>query len=118
MSATASGRVKTKSDLVVMLSGGQISAFFCSERDHKPQNSGCSHTAQRFHTTWYHSSQASRRDFNRSRLEDFTIPRSNRLEKLKGNLKDFYSIRVNDQWRVIFKWINGEPHEVRIVDYH
>ena len=52
------------------------------------------------------------------RLEDLTIPPSNRLEKLKGNLKDFYSIRVNDQWRVIFKWINGEPHEVRIVDYH
>ena len=53
-----------------------------------------------------------------SRLEDLTIPQSNRLEKLKGNLKDFYSIRINDQWRVIFKWINGEPHEVRIVDYH
>jgi proteic killer suppression protein len=53
-----------------------------------------------------------------SRLEDLTIPPSNRLEKLKGNLKDFYSIRINDQWRVIFKWINGEPHEVRIVDYH
>jgi proteic killer suppression protein len=52
------------------------------------------------------------------RLEDLTVPPSNRLEKLKGNLKDFYSIRVNDQWRVIFKWINGEPHEVRIVDYH
>lgn len=53
-----------------------------------------------------------------SRLEDLAIPPSNRLEKLKGNLKDFYSIRINDQWRVIFKWINGEPHEVRIMDYH
>ena len=53
-----------------------------------------------------------------SRLEDLTIPPSNRLEKLKDNLKEFYSIRINDQWRVIFKWINGEPHEVRIVDYH
>jgi proteic killer suppression protein len=53
-----------------------------------------------------------------SRLEDLTIPPSNRLEKLKGDLKDFYSIRTNDQWRVIFKWINGEPHEVSIVDYH
>jgi proteic killer suppression protein len=53
-----------------------------------------------------------------SRLEDLTIPPSNRLEKLKGNLKDFYAIRINDRWRVIFKWINGEPHEVRIVDYH
>jgi len=47
-----------------------------------------------------------------------SIPRSNRLEKLKGDLKDFHSIRINDQWRVIFKWIDGEPHEVRIVDYH
>ncbi|MEA2891310.1 MAG: toxin HigB [Bradyrhizobium sp.] len=39
-------------------------------------------------------------------------------EKLKGGLKDFHSIRINDQWRVIFRWIDGEPHEVRIVDYH
>ena len=52
------------------------------------------------------------------RLEDMMVPPSNRLEKLKGNLKDFYSIRVNDQWRVIFKWIDGEPHQVQIVDYH
>jgi proteic killer suppression protein len=49
-----------------------------------------------------------------SRLGDLTIPRSNRLEKLK----DYHSIRINDQWRVIFKWINGEAHGVRIVDYH
>jgi proteic killer suppression protein len=53
-----------------------------------------------------------------SRIEDLTIPPSNRLEKLKGALKEFNSIRINDQWRVIFKWINGEPHEVQIVDYH
>jgi proteic killer suppression protein len=53
-----------------------------------------------------------------SRLDDLTIPPSNRLEKLKGNLKDFHSIWINDQWRVIFKWINGEAHEARIVDYH
>ena len=53
-----------------------------------------------------------------SRLDDLTVPPSNRLEKLKGDLKEFYSIRINDQWRVIFKWINGEPHGVRIVDYH
>src|SRR5437764_11387113 len=53
-----------------------------------------------------------------SRLEDLTIPPSNRLEKLKGDLKEFHSIRISDQWRVIFKWTNGEPHEVRIVDYH
>jgi toxin HigB-1 len=52
------------------------------------------------------------------RLDDLAIPPSNRLEKLKGDLRDFYSIRVNDQWRVVFKWHNGEPHEVRITDYH
>ncbi len=40
------------------------------------------------------------------------------LEKLKGDLKDFHSIRMNAQWRVIFKWFHGEPYEVRIVDYH
>jgi toxin HigB-1 len=53
-----------------------------------------------------------------SRLEDLMVPPSNRLEKLKGELKDFHSIRINDQWRVIFRWIDGEPHSVRIVDYH
>ncbi len=51
-------------------------------------------------------------------LDDLSIPPSNRLEKLKGELKEFYSIRINDQLRVIFKWIDGEPHDVRIVDYH
>lgn len=44
------------------------------------------------------------------------IPPSNRLEKLKGNLKDYYSIRVNDQWRIIFKWDNGNALDVEIVD--
>ena len=53
-----------------------------------------------------------------SRLDDLMIPPSNRLERLKSDLKEFHSIRINNQWRVIFKWINGEPHEVRIVDYH
>ena len=53
-----------------------------------------------------------------SRLDDLLIPPSNRLEKLKGDLKEFYSIRVNNQWRIIFKWVNGEPPEVRIVDCH
>jgi proteic killer suppression protein len=52
------------------------------------------------------------------RLEDLAIPPSNRLEKLKGDLKDFYSIRINDQWRIVFKWRNGEPRDVRITDYH
>jgi proteic killer suppression protein len=53
-----------------------------------------------------------------SRLDDLTVPPSNRLEKLRGNLSEYYSIRINDQWRLIFKWRDGEPHDVRIVDYH
>lgn len=53
-----------------------------------------------------------------SRLEDLSIPPGNRLEKLKGDLKDFHSIRINDQWRIIFRWVNGEPYDVKIVDYH
>lgn len=53
-----------------------------------------------------------------SRLDDLMVPPSNRLEKLKGTLKDFYSIRINDQWRVIFRWIDGDALEVRVVDYH
>src|SRR5438552_6573169 len=53
-----------------------------------------------------------------SRLEDLTVPPSNRLEKLRGDLKEYHSIRINDRWRVIFIWIEGEPREVRIVDYH
>ncbi len=52
------------------------------------------------------------------RLEDLRIPPSNRLEKLKGDLKDFHSIRVNDRWRVIFKWRDGDAQEVQLVDYH
>jgi len=51
-------------------------------------------------------------------LNDLQVPPSNRLEKLKGNLKDFYSIRVNDQYRIIFKWNSGNALEVELIDYH
>ncbi len=51
-------------------------------------------------------------------INDLKIPPSNRLEKLKGNLKDFYSIRINNQWRIIFKWENNNALEVEILDYH
>jgi proteic killer suppression protein len=51
-------------------------------------------------------------------VNDLMIPPSNRLEKLKGNLKNYYSIRINNQWRVIFKWNNGNASEVSIIDYH
>jgi len=55
---------------------------------------------------------------NSQDLNDLLIPPSNRLEKLKGNLRDFYSIRINNQWRIIFKWNNGNAFEVEIIDYH
>ncbi len=55
---------------------------------------------------------------NSQNTADLQIPPSNRLEKLKGNLKEYYSIRINDQWRLIFKWDNGNASEVEIVDYH
>lgn len=51
-------------------------------------------------------------------LNDLRIPPSNRLEKLSGNMKDYYSIRINDQWRIIFIWEAGHAQEVEIVDYH
>ena len=51
-------------------------------------------------------------------LADLRIPPSNRLEKLSGNLKDFYSIRINDQWKIIFKWNSGNAFEVEITDHH
>jgi proteic killer suppression protein len=55
---------------------------------------------------------------NSQDIHDLRVPPSNRLEKLSGNLKDFYSIRINKQWRIIFKWSNGNAYEVRIIDYH
>ena len=51
-------------------------------------------------------------------LKDLTIPPSNRLEKLKGELNEFYSVRINDQWRIKFKWIDGHSYNVEIIDYH
>ena len=53
-----------------------------------------------------------------SRLSDLSVPPSNHLERLLGTWNDFYSIRVNDQWRIVFRWIDGEAYDVRIVDYH
>jgi toxin HigB-1 len=55
---------------------------------------------------------------NSQSINDLTIPPSNKLEKLKGNLEGFYSIRINDQWRIIFRWTEGQSKEVKIVDYH
>jgi len=51
-------------------------------------------------------------------LGDLRAPLGNRLEALKGELKGKHSIRVNDQWRVVFRWERGDAREVSIVDYH
>lgn len=51
-------------------------------------------------------------------LDDLRIPPANRLERLKGNLKDFYSIRINDQYRIIFQWKDQNVFQVQITDYH
>lgn len=51
-------------------------------------------------------------------LADLEVPPGNRLEALKGNLKGFHSIRINDQWRVIFKWKGAGVEDVQIIDYH
>jgi len=55
---------------------------------------------------------------NSQDVKDLKIPPSNRLEKLSGDLKYFYSIRINKQWRIIFTWNNGNANEVKITDYH
>lgn len=52
------------------------------------------------------------------RLDDLKVPPGNRLEALKGNRKGQFSIRINDQWRVCFRWTQAGPADVEIVDYH
>jgi proteic killer suppression protein len=51
-------------------------------------------------------------------LRDLRGPSGNRLEALQGDLKGKHSIRVNEQWRLVFRWESGDAHEVEIVDYH
>ena len=52
------------------------------------------------------------------RLEDLRVPPGNRLETLKGDRAGQHSIRINDQWRICFRWIGGDAADVEIVDYH
>ena len=51
-------------------------------------------------------------------LSDLRIPPGNRLETLRGSFAGFYSIRADDQWRVIFRWLDGNALDVRVIDYH
>ena len=52
------------------------------------------------------------------KIDDLRIPPSNKLEKKTGDLKDFYAIWVNSQWRIIFRWVGGSAHDVELIDYH
>jgi len=51
-------------------------------------------------------------------LRDLRKPPGNRLEALKGDQRGFHSIRINDQWRIVFRWQNGNAYEVQVIDYH
>ena len=51
-------------------------------------------------------------------LDDLKAPPGNRLEALKGELRGRHSIRINDLWRVVFRWEKGDTHEIEIIDYH
>lgn len=55
---------------------------------------------------------------NAATLDDLRVPPANRLEALKGDRKGQYSVRINDQWRLCFRWSEGDAHDVQIVDYH
>ncbi len=55
---------------------------------------------------------------NAQNINDLRIPPGNRLEKLAGDRRDMYSIRINDQWRICFDWYDGNAYDVEIVDYH
>ena len=59
------------------------------------------------------------RMLNRSTsLQDLKVPPANRLQRLKGNREGQYSIRINDQFRICFRWVKGDAYDVEIVDYH
>ncbi len=55
---------------------------------------------------------------NAQELNDLRVPPANRLEKLKGNLSEYHSIRINNQWRIIFIWNHNHAYKIKIVDYH
>ncbi len=55
---------------------------------------------------------------NSQNIADLRIPPANRLEKLEGKLSGLHSIRINDKWRIVFKWASGNAIDVEIMDYH
>lgn len=86
----------------------------------------CTDTAELFHDVLVPRFRAIERPARRKllylhrarTLDDLKQPPGNRLEALKGDRKGQHSIRINDQWRICFKWSDGDVHEVEIVDYH
>ncbi len=56
--------------------------------------------------------------YDAAELADLRVAPGNRLEALRGDLRGFYSVRINDQWRVVFRWDAGDAIEVQVVDYH
>ena len=87
----------------------------------------CKHTAALFqglacYRSWQSLRTVAERKLqmvNRAvRLDDLRVPPQNRLELLKGDRKGQWSIRINDQWRICFKFEGGNAHDVEIVDYH
>lgn len=55
---------------------------------------------------------------NSDQLQELRVPPNNRLEKLRGDRRGQFSIRINDQWRICFRWSNGDDYDVEITDYH
>lgn len=51
-------------------------------------------------------------------LTDLRVPPGNRLEALRGDLQGYHSIRINQQWRVVFRWKSGDAYDVQVLDYH
>ena len=92
-----------------------IQSFKCKETA-KVFDSGISH---KFPTSILKSAIIRLAMINRSgKLEDLRIPPSNHLEKLTGDREGQYSIRINDKYRVCFRWQENNAHDVEIVDYH
>lgn len=92
-----------------------IRSFLCDETErifHRQRSRKFPHTIQQV-------ALRKLRMLNRATsLQDLLVPPGNRLEKLKGNRSEQYSIRINGQWRICFKWVDGDVLDVEIVDYH
>ena len=88
-------------------------------RSHQAESIWRGECAQRLPADIQNVARRKLRMLNNARtLSDLRVPPANRLEALKGRRKGQRSIRVNDQWRICFKWKNGDAFAVEIVDYH